>query len=220
MKKFVLAITCLAGISLSASAQYVRFGVKGGVTGTLANLESTPFYRNDGNELGVGGYIGGQAEVSFKKRTDKFKMQLEVLANYNTLRNEIETLGFVDGDTRMNIHSVAIPLLAKYFFQPNFSLYVGPTFNINFLSRYATKVEPSTKWAYSNEDNAKKALNPFQVGVMAGANYYIHKGLYLEARYQLIAPSVTDNTTYGIPNYGNINNFSIGLGYKYKNRAK
>ncbi|HTO14863.1 MAG TPA: porin family protein [Edaphocola sp.] len=221
MKKIILAISCIAGLSLSASAQFLRFGVKGGLTGTFSEFQSTSSHENLKNELGIGGYVGGQAEVSFKNKSDKFKMQLEVLGNFNSLRNEIGTMTLMTANSKMDVYSISVPILAKYFFQPNFSLYLGPTFNFNLHAKHGMKPQTGNEWVYSNSDDINKALNPFQVGGMIGANYYIKKGFYVEARYQMIMPDVTtNNIAHPSPEYGAINNISVGVGYKFRNKAK
>lgn len=203
MKKLILTCSALLSLTALAQAQHVRIGVKGGLNASSASVEANGM-TNVANKFGFGAYAGGLAEFSLKKKSDKFKLQLE--ANYNlTNIKHSYTISGVENSAKTMLHSINIPLLAKYFFVPRFSMYLGPTANINLANNYKM-----------NDVNYTDItdLKPFQLGGMIGANYYLIKGLFIEARYHAVIPDVY--STGGLaPEYGPIHNFQIGVGFKF-----
>ncbi len=204
MKKLILTTGALLSLASFANAQHVRLGVKGGLNTSLASLESNSL-TNVSNKFGFGAYAGGLAEFSLRKKSDKFKLQLEANYNLTQLKHGYSVAG-LDGDSKAMLHSINIPLLAKYFFVPRFSLYAGPTANINLASSYKIN---------DNDANFLTDLKPFQLGGMIGANYYLRKGMFIEARYHAVIPDVFETGGFA-PEYGPIHNFQIGLGYKFR----
>lgn len=204
MQKLILTSGLLLSIASMAQAQHVRLGVKGGLNISSATNDQTGL-SDVSNKIGFGAYAGGLAEFSLKTRSDKFKLQLEANYNLTQLKHDYSIVGR-DYESSTTLHSINIPLLAKYFFIPSFSLYAGPTANLNLSHNYKTNasmIAPTT------------SLNPFQVGIMAGANYYIRKGLFIEARYHAVLPDVYESNPM-VPAYGTIHNFQVGIGYKFK----
>lgn len=206
MKKLVLTALSLAALSLTTQAQFARFGVKAGAGIANTSLESLG-YNNVSNRLGFNGFAGGFAEFSFKSRADKFKLQVEANYNFNQLNTEYEF--FKDDYTsKYMVHSIQIPVLAKYFFTPSFSMYLGPTANLNLAGRNKYEVNNT-----SVANNISDDLENFQIGGQIGANYYIYRGFFVEARYNMIAPELTKAN---VPiQFGPIHNITLGLGYKF-----
>lgn len=207
MKKIILSVAALAAVATTTNAQSVRFGVKGGVNLTTVPLENAgsgvkaPF--------GVGGYAGALAEFSFKSPSDKFKLQLEANYDFYNIRTRFEsTSPEVIGINR--VHAISVPLVAKYFFVPSFSLFAGPTFNFNLASNANSKVGSTTSDAINTTNN----LSPFQVGGVIGANYYIVNGFFVEARYNYIAPTIYENPK-GTTDFSAMHNIQVGIGYKF-----
>lgn len=203
MKKIILSVAALAAVATTTNAQSVRFGVKGGVN--LSNSMVEDATAGVTSPFGVGAYAGGLAEISFIKPTDKFKGQLEV--NYDLYHLKLKL-----GDTKTinRIHAISVPLVGKYFITPSFSVFAGPTFNFNLASEaYSRKGDVKTD-AVATTDN----LTPFQVGGVAGLNYYIVKGFFVEARYNYISPRPFDQVA--VNNLGATNNIQVGIGYKFR----
>jgi hypothetical protein len=206
MKKFVLTTLSLGLLSLSSQAQFVRFGVKGGAGIASANLESVGF-NNVNDRIGFNGFVGGLAEFSFNSRSDKFKMQVEANYNFNQLNTDYEYFRS-DYQSKYMVHSITIPVLAKYFFTPSFSMYLGPSAHLNVGGTHKYEVGAVSTSVSTGDD-----LQAFQIGGMLGANYYIYKGFFVEARYNMIAPELTKSN---VPiQFGPIHNVTLGLGYKF-----
>ncbi len=106
MKKIVLVIMAVIGVSLYGNAQSVHFGAKGGVN--FADL-------SDVSGSGRTGYhIGLLAEIGFAQ----FAIQPEVLYSAQGLED-------------LELDYLNVPILAKYYVIPNLSIEVGPQFGIN-----------------------------------------------------------------------------------------
>ena len=208
MKKIILSVAALTAVATTTTnAQSVRFGVKGGANLSNSMLEN----KSSGvtSPFGVGGYAGALLEFSFKTPADKFKLQLEANYDFYNLR----TKGKVNNENVVSInrfHSISVPLEAKYFITPSFSVFAGPTFNFNLASNASLK----TGSTQSDKTETSVFLNPFLVGGVVGANYYIVKGFFVEARYNYIAPKPYDRT-FGVNDLGATNNIQIGIGYKF-----
>ena len=210
MKKTIITLAALAGFASVSQAQNVRFGVKAGATGSISTM-SKPIYSNVQDKFGLGAYAGGLAEISFIKKSDKFKLQVEALFNLTNLQSDMKRGGF-NQSLNMGVQSVSVPLLAKYFFTPRFSLYAGPTANFNLGAKSKLDIGGST-----TKSDLGSELNSFQLGGMVGVNYYVWKGLFVEAKFHAVMPDLTTPDAISItPTYGTINNISLGLGFKFK----
>ena len=206
MKKVLLTIAALSGLTAAANAQYARFGLKAGGMLTTAS-RSDAGISNTENKFAPGLYAGGLVEFSFKSRSDKFKLQAEVDYSYMTIRHQFSIAGN-SYDARSRAHMVSVPILAKYFFTPSFSLYAGPSANLNLSSNSKVTTNTTEISRGTNDD-----VNVFQIGAMAGLNYYIYKGFFVEARYHAILPDYYKSAT--LADYGTIHNFQLGVGYKF-----
>ena len=211
MKNFFFTIALLASCGSFSMAQHMRFGVK---VGAIASKESKSGLMQSEVELkfGLGGYVAGFAEISFKSKADKFKLQLEALyckTNFASTSRYDST--FIQKRT-VGVQSICVPIVAKYFVTPRISVFAGPMAIFNLDANVTNRIgNGALKTDFGDE------LNTFQMGIMAGANYYVWKGLFLEARYHAVLPNLTR------PDYGSftfyyrtINNVSLGLGFKFK----
>lgn len=204
MKKYllgaVLGTTSLLFINDATAQSNVRFGVKGGLNLSHATNEyaipNGPSINN--SYFGPGFYGGGLMEVSFP-RGSKVKLQAEALFNYHSLLNK-------DNDVNYRLGAVSIPVMVKYFPVPDFGLMLGGVANINVLGKaYSESLDRVT-----DIDN----LTSFQPGILFGANYYIKKGFFVDARYTYNFGNIVDYTNDNYKfNYGTI---SLGIGYKFR----
>lgn len=115
MKKLILAVVAILGISTASQAQSVDFGIKGG--------------------LNFSTFTGGISEINYKARTS---FHLGAVAEINLLENfsiQPELLyssqgAEVDGIDDFNLDYVALPILAKFYLTTDkLSLEVGPQFS-------------------------------------------------------------------------------------------
>lgn len=215
MKRVLLIAACLISLNLNVFAQHIQWGFTIGVSTTMTQRHATTFTTNTSNPLGMGGYFGGVSEFNFGNHHQRLRLQLELLANYNTLKNEFGTKSEMIGYSKTNVHSFMLPILVKYYLTPDFSVYVGPSFHYNFIARYGSYTHPQSEFVYVNKDLVKQVLQGFQLGILAGLSYQLNGKVDVDLRYQSIFGSPIQQNNFEIPEYGSIHNFSLGIGYKF-----
>ena len=185
-------ISMLLSINLQAQLN-PRVGIKAG--GNLG-IGAINFKGNNSNEfaVGPGGYLGGLMEISGKNKGSKWKFQSELLANYNTVQ-------FDSRHFRMLI--LSMPLMMRYFIVPNFSFNAGISLNANLSGDFVAK-RPVTLEGYQ--------VSTFQPGVLAGMSYYIHKGLFIDLRYNHYLLNAVESSVFAFQ-YGSL---QLGMGYKFR----
>ena len=184
MKKLSVLLLCVA-IASSTYAQKkspIRFGVKGGANLSRGAIDSDYDFDGLKNKFGVGFHVGGLMEVSGPAGS-KLKGQVEALYNMHNFKNEYnDILGNVSGKT--TLHQISVPVMLKYFITPRFSINAGPSVNFNIAGKTKSEI---TNGAFTVKDEVNlkddDMLQTIQVGALAGVTYYIHKGFFVDARY-------------------------------------
>lgn len=128
MKKVVLAVLMLVGVATASQAQGVRLGVK--VGGNLNKISSQSF--NDGFDFSY--HAGGFLEIDFNK---KWGIQPEVLfSQTSTKPSSFKTVyatavnPTLNGDEKVKLNYLSIPLLLRYNVGGILSLNAGPQYSI------------------------------------------------------------------------------------------
>ena len=118
----------------------------------------------------VGFNVGGFAEI---KISEKFSIQPELL--YSTQGAEIDS----DGETvDFNLSYLNIPIMAKYYVAPKFSLELGP--------------QASFLLSEKNDFDVNNA-NTSDFAVDAGLSFKITKNIFVQGRYVLGLTEVSSN---------------------------
>lgn len=179
MKKVVLSLLAVAAVGV-AQAQEVKFGPKAGLN--ISNMSTSIDY--DSN---VSFHVGAVVEA---KITDKFSIQPEVLYS-------------VQGVKDVSIEYVSVPVLAKYFVTPGFSVEVGP--QVSFLA----KAEKDVLGLVTVD--TKELYNSVDFGLNFGVAYDLPSGPFVNARYNLgltdVYKSNISSAKHGV--------FQVGVGYKF-----
>ena len=188
MKKIILSFVAVFAFGY-ANAQKTQFGVKAGVNfATLAG-------DSDGASSIVGFNVGGFAEI---KISEKFSIQPELL--YSTQGAEIDS----DGETvDFNLSYLNIPIMAKYYVAPKFSLELGP--QIGFLT--SAKGE-----AMGVSVDIEDFFKSTDFGLNFGAGYDFTDKFSASVRYNLGLSNIAEDS--GDESVQN-SVFSISLGYKF-----
>lgn len=168
MKKIlVVSIIAIFGLSYSAKAQNVDFGVKAGLN--ISNLSGGEPDRNNLLSLHFGGF------TEFKLN-EKFSIQPELL--YSMQGSEVEN------SLKVRLDYLSIPLLAKYFVTKKFSIEAGP--QLSFLMK--DKVE-----ILSSGDEVETDASSFDFGLSFGFAYDLSPKIFIQTRYNYGITTVSEN---------------------------
>lgn len=209
MRKILTAVMalCIAWPALSQTS--VRFGIKAGGNLSFSKMTVDQVSINSNSKLGFFG--GGLLEVSPGYADNKFKVQLEALFNQGNIEYVLPGADqFVD---KLRVNQIQLPLLAKYFICPAFSVNLGPTFNLNLNGKESAYND--SLGVVSSEDLDSDDLNTFQIGLAAGATYYIYKGLFIDARYNPIFGQLNKATAGDFNGKLKLSYLQLGIGYKF-----
>ena len=214
IKLFVVAAFL---ISIFASAQEVKFGVKGGLNISFLSL-SGPIPSGGSTSSNTGFVIGGVADI---KINNKFSMQPELL--FSTDGGTYQYTNTVDQNSpilanyyqTIKTSSIAIPVIAKYNVINDLSIDAGlqisyllnatSTIDYNAVG-YGSIVTESTDMTNnqtvfinsSAPTNKVTILHDYQLnklnfGLVLGTTYNLKNGVFIQARYNLGLTSFTKN---------------------------
>ncbi|MDO7876817.1 porin family protein [Hymenobacter sp. ASUV-10] len=160
MKKVLLSLGLLAGISATAQAQ-ATFGVKAGAT--LTNFMGDDVSDDSDNKVGF--LVGAVANFAVN---DMFSIQPEVLFSQKGAQ------GKESGETvKLNQNYVDVPVMVKVNTGDNGSglfFELGPQFGLLVSSK-------------AEDTDTKEAFNTFDFGYAAGLGYQLESGLNFGLRY-------------------------------------
>lgn len=208
MKKIILLLAFSSIANLNAQTE---FGVKAGYNLSQMKWKISGFddYQFDSKSFF---YVGGLAEHHL---TDQFSIQGEVL--YTELGGKTqETLTDLVGNEVVEMgtntitftHSqIQVPISAKYYVAPKFSLSAGVNFGFNISSNvkqtFNSPMTPSGK----TENLKTLNLSPF-----VGTEYQFNKNLFADLRYHFNFINAAKKDF--IPTHFSI--FQVGIGYRFK----
>lgn len=181
----------------------LRFGVKAGGNLSRMGISDAPLLSDIKSSFGFGAFAGGLLEISGPAGS-KLKGQIEALYSFHNVKNTFTLLG-ESQEMKTTIHQITVPVMVRYFPIPELSFNAGASVNFNLASDF--KVDGVK---YGNDDN----LQTVQVGVLAGATYYIYKGFFVDARYNYYFGSVMKRDNDTDPAY-RLSAIQLGVGYKF-----
>lgn len=183
MKKVFLMLAAL--VSMSAMAQ-VQFGVKAG-------FDMTNFWGSDCKHGMQPNYqIGALMEYKFN---NKFAIAPEVV---------FAAQGGKYNHTTYNVNYINVPVMLKYYVNPQLAIDLGPQMGINVYSK-VTGESGDTKKTVDWKD-ATKAID---LGIGVGATYGLTENAFLQARYTFGLTNVYDGGA-------DIKNGNIQLAFGWK----
>jgi hypothetical protein len=172
MKKVILSIALLTGISAAAQAQSIKYGLKAG-----ASLTSFSGSDSDGSKSKFGFNGGVLANFAFN---DLISLQPEVLYSMKGAKED-------GSDLRLNLNYIDVPVLVKVatgatglFFE------LGP--QVGFLASAKLKDD-------SNSADAKSVVKSVDFGYAAGLGFQAESGPMVGLRYNGGFTKVGKNAT-------------------------
>jgi len=185
MKKIILSTLAVITSLTFVAAQQTHFGLKAGVNISSVDIE-------DGDDFGskTGMHIGGLAHIHISRN---FALQPELVYSMQ---------GGEDGDEKLKLNYVNIPLLAQYMTNDGFRLQTGP--QLGLLT--------SAKSEFGDvEVNRKDDLSSVDFSWTFGAGYLFHSGFGIDARYNHGISNISDDESFQARNRV----FQIGLFYQF-----
>ncbi|SHM18390.1 porin family protein [Chryseobacterium polytrichastri] len=213
MKKNFLFVLLLS-ISTIVSAQEAQqksnldskltFGVKGGY-----NLSSMTFV-NEKLDSKSYFYLGGLVEYSL---SSKVSLQGEVLYTqlggkmsmplFQLVGNEVSEMGTTHYDYQLS--QIQVPISVKYNLIPNLSASVGMNLGWNISSKVKTEF-------LNDEKHDFEGLNTINLYPFLGAEYKIHNGLFVDARYNFNFIKMNEGKGANVK----VGFLQAGIGYRFK----
>ncbi|MFH7018165.1 porin family protein [Flavobacterium sp. FlaQc-47] len=193
MKKIILSALAVMAFGFT-NAQSTRFGVKGGLN--LSNIVGGDV--EDSKSL-VGFHVGGFAEI---KIADKFAIQPEIL--YSAQGSTFDG-GPLFGDVDLKLNYLNIPVLAKYYIVPKFSVEAGPQLGV-LLS------------AKSEGEDVKDGFKSVDFGFNVGAGFHFTEDLSINLRYTIGISPIAENSDVDNEQeyYDSAKNSNLALSLAYK----
>ncbi len=209
MKKIILLLACAFIGNLKAQTD---FGVKAGYNLSKMKWEISGFddYNFDSKSFF---YVGGLAEHHL---SSKFSLQAEILYTqlrgksqeeelYDLVGNEVILIG--TNRSTYTTSQIQVPIAAKYYIAPQFSLSAGMNFGFNI----STKVKNSFNSDLTPSGDAEnlKTLNLFP---FLGTEYQFNKNIFADFRYHFNVINAAKKDF--APTYFGI--LQAGIGYRFK----
>ena len=187
MKKTWTVVLAMLFSGVAVFAQQTHFGLKAGL-----NLSSVKISDGEDYDSKGGLHVGGLAHIHL---SDHFAVQPELVFSMQ---------GGKDGDTKLNLNYVNIPVLAQYMFDGGFRLQTGP--QLGFMASAKSKTGDV-------EVDVKDQLATIDFSWSFGAGYLFPgaNGLGADVRYNVGISNISDNSSYEARN----NVFQVGLFYQF-----
>ncbi|MCC9065799.1 porin family protein [Flavobacterium piscisymbiosum] len=180
MKNFLLlAVATVLGFA-SATAQEIKFGVKGGLN--FANISGD---NTKGIDVVTAFNFGVVSEIPL---SEKFSFQPEIMYSGQ---------GYSFDDNTVALNYLNIPLMGKYYLTKGLSVEAGP--QIGFLLS-----------AKNEKTNVKDSFKTFDFGVNFGLGYKLDNGLNFGARYNLGLTDINDLEGFSSKNKNGVFQVSVG----------
>lgn len=200
MKRISLVALCAIFLVFTAKAQKAGFGLKGGIVASTVEIEQTGLSDFSPRASGYGGicYI--------YQATDHWAIQPEIL--YTPQGCKIKD-SYLDDDSSVefNLNYIQVPILAKYYFNPIWSIEFGPQFQVLTSSEIK-----ATALGLSESTNTDELFNTLDIGIAFGSSVHFQEHIFMDLRINIGARNII-NESDGISIYNR--SIQVGLGYTF-----
>jgi len=193
MKKFLLATFAVMWIGGVSFAQQTHFGLKAGINSSSVKISNGDDY--DGK---IGLHVGGLAHIHV---SNHFAIQPELVYSMQG--------GKGNGDSKLNLDYINIPVLFQYMFDGGFRLQTGP--QIGFLA--SAKSKNGNVTVDVDDDLASTDFS-----WTFGASYLFPgaDGLGADVRYNVGISNISDNNAFEAHN----NVIQLGVFYQFMHKRR
>ena len=186
MKKIMTVVVALVATAGVVRAQHsTSFGLKAGL-----NVASVPVQDGDDFNSKFGVNFGAFAHIHVAPH---FAVQPEIYYSQQ---------GGKDGDTKLKLNYVNIPVLAQYMTNTGFRLQTGPQFGI--------RTEAKTKNG-SVENDIKDQIESLDLSWAFGASYLTSQAWGLDVRYNAGLSNISQDNSFKARN----SVFQVGVFYQF-----
>ena len=187
MKKVFAVALAFSCMSVAVVAQSTVFGLKAGL-----NSSSVKISDGDDYDSKLGLHLGGLAHIHLAPH---FAIQPEVVFSMQ---------GGKDGDTKLNLNYVNVPVLFQYMFDGGFRLQTGP--QLGFMASAKSKNGDV-------EIDVKDDLASIDFAWSFGASYLFPgaNGLGADLRYNVGISNISDDNSFEARN----NVLQVGIFYQF-----
>ena len=212
MKRIILTVSAFFTLCL-ANAQEIKYGVKAGLN--VSTLVGD--FETESSLIGI--HAGGFAEF---KITDKFSIQPEIL--YSTQGAEskyyvADEFSSTLDERKIKLGYLNIPVIAKYFVFPGFSIEAGPQIGFLLSAKNEYKFDNfiNERFTGSGEIDIKNQVKSVDFGFNIGAGYEFTDNIFIQARYTLGLTDVFEESYAPAVNDFKAQNsvLQVSFGYKF-----
>jgi hypothetical protein len=187
MKKFLLLMVVIIGLTISSNAQ-TKFGVKAALN--ISNFSGDDFDDLDSRTAAAFGVF---AQISIN---DKLTFQPELLYSMQGAESSYSESGY-ESEDKIKVDYLQIPLLMKYYVIEGLSINAGP--QIGFL------LSAKDDWEYNydegseeGEEDIKDYFKSMDFGLAFGLGYELQSGLGFDFRYNLGLSNIVEEDEMGM----------------------
>ena len=193
MKKIILSLALLAGLTSAANAQTNRFGVKGGVNYTTFSGDGV-----DDAKYKFGAVGGLAANFGF---SESLSLQTELLYSMKGVQSKATDLKF-------KLNYIELPLMFRYTLADGKGPFLQAGPQVGYLANAKLSDGDGTEFEIP-EDTFQKV----ELGYVAAVGYQLESGLSIEGRFNGGINSVGKDDGVNDQNRNRV--FSVQLGYMF-----
>ena len=193
MKKTILSLALLAGLTTAANAQTTRFGVKAGVNYTTFSGDNVEFAKY---KFGAVGGLAANFGLS-----ESLSIQTELL--YAQKGAEIK-----DSNYKFKLNYIELPIMFRYTLADGKGPFLQAGPQVGYLAKVKLSDGDGNEEKLDNDAYQKLAL-----GYVAAVGYQLESGLSIEGRFNGDINSVGKDDGANDQNRNRV--FSVQLGYMF-----
>lgn len=188
MKKILCIVSAIILSTVAINAQETHFGLKAGLNSSSVKVTDGADYDNK-----IGIHLGGLAHIHLARH---FALQPELIYSMQ---------GGKDGDFKLKLNYINVPVLAQYMFNDGFRAETGP--QIGFLTSAETEDGDV-------EYDIKDDLQSVDFSWVFGLGYLFPGGIGIDVRYNLGISNISEDNVFEARNRV----FQAGLFYQFMHK--
>ncbi|MCB2197220.1 MAG: PorT family protein [Bacteroidetes bacterium] len=203
----LLTIIIFFGFTIMSQAQESNFGLKGGVNFSVLNTDNV---QNNLWKLGFNGGVVGEFMIN-KSVGVQSEIIYSIKGGKSMYDENFLGLNIIDGETRLALSYIEVPMYLSYYLSQGFNVHVGPY--VGFLMN--TKVETDAEiLEFANVDDADQIDNDYFNKIdygFSGGITFVFDPLFLGVDYSMGLQQVANSEEATNEILGNAKNHALQL---------